>query len=163
MLGKGLILPLVLAAAAVAEPREGRRVRHRHHVPNGDVLRDITGPRHAQMHDGEEEEILVTALDAPVGGRNRTCSSCVDRELFKNFTREEIKERILRKLGMSSPPNVTASQVPAQLVRQLLSRYRRQLDALNDEEMQNDDAGGGGEDDFHFQTRQINVIAQDRE
>ena len=41
--------------------------------------------------------------------------SCVDRELFKNFTREEIREKILRKLGMVNPPNVTTDSVPVSL------------------------------------------------
>ncbi len=90
----------------------------------------------------------------------RNCSSCVDRELFKNFTREDVREKILRKLGMSEAPNVSAADaVPTHLVRQLLSRYRHHL-------MQNDQADDDwdqGGDEYHFQTRQINIIAKPRE
>ena len=54
------------------------------------------------------------------------CGSCADRELFKAFTKEDIKEKILKKLGMDGPgrgpPNVTAEVVPNKLVRQLMER-----------------------------------------
>ena len=50
------------------------------------------------------------------------CLSCADRELFKNFTREEVKEKILRKLGMIAPPNVTTEAVPEHLLNRLLNR-----------------------------------------
>ena len=51
------------------------------------------------------------------------CLSCADRELFKNYTREEVKEKILRKLGMVAPPNVTTEAVPEHLLNRLLNRY----------------------------------------
>ena len=73
------------------------------------------------------------------------CPSCAaDRELLKNFTREEIRDRILRKLGFAHAPNVSAADaVPVRLVRQLLSRYRHQLGGEGEGEkgqhgMQND-------------------------
>ena len=51
------------------------------------------------------------------------CLSCADRELFKNFTRQEVKEKILRKLGMIAPPNVTTEAVPEHLLNRLLNRW----------------------------------------
>ena len=63
---------------------------------------------------------------------------------------------------MAAAPNVTSESVPAHLVRQLLARYRKQL---ADHTMQGDQAAAADEeeDDFHFQTRQINIVAQNRE
>ena len=55
------------------------------------------------------------------------CLSCADRELFKNYTREEVKEKILRKLGMVAPPNVTTEAVPEHLLNRLLNRYEMPL------------------------------------
>lgn len=95
---------------------------------------------------GAEEEI---------GGGRKNCSSCVDRELFKNFTKEEIREKILRKLGMVSPPNISTEAVPDHLVRQLLSRYHRELEIQGDQNTERMDVD---EDDFHFQTKQINIL-----
>ncbi|XP_059084491.1 growth/differentiation factor 8-like [Tigriopus californicus] len=89
------------------------------------------------------------------GGGGKNCSSCVDRELFKNFTKEEIREKILRKLGMVNPPNISTEAVPDHLVRQLLSRYHRELDIQGD---QNTERMNQEEDDFHFQTKQINIL-----
>ena len=39
------------------------------------------------------------------------CPVCTDRNIFKEITKKTIKEEILRKLGLSSPPtvNVTVS------------------------------------------------------
>ncbi len=71
---------------------------------------------------------------------------------------------------MVAAPNITTEAVPTHLIRQLLSRYRTELDVST----QGDDPyaaaptpGGGGmrlleEDDYHFQTRQINIIAKER-
>ncbi len=98
-----------------------------------------------------------------------SCPSCAaDRELLKNFTRAEIRDRILRKLGMAHAPNVSTEAVPMRLVRQLLSRYRHHLaDRDRERGMQGDQPhqheSDDGDDDFHFQTRQINIIAQDGE
>ena len=41
------------------------------------------------------------------------CPVCTDRNIFKEITKKTIKEEILRKLGLSSPPtvNVTVSTV----------------------------------------------------
>ena len=57
------------------------------------------------------------------------CLSCAaDRELFKNFTREEVKGKILRKLGMIAPPNVTAQAIPEHILNRLLNRFQREFE-----------------------------------
>ena len=72
---------------------------------------------------------------------------------------------------MAHAPNVSTEAVPMRLVRQLLARYRHHLvggggGSDGAERMQGDQEQGGSEeddDDFHFQTRQINIIAQEGE
>ena len=102
------------------------------------------------------------------GGSGGKCVSCVDRELFKNFTREEIREKILRKLGMVSAPNVTAEGIPEHLIKQLVKRYRHEFEIQNDEAAAGGVVGGGNggvdeDDDYHFQTKQINILSKTRE
>lgn len=84
---------------------------------------------------------------------------------------------------MVTAPNITTESVPTHLVRQLLSRYRHELDVG----VQGDDGFSDGgrrrrtgphteaeaaaaaaaalmeDDDYHFQTREINIIAKERE
>ena len=44
------------------------------------------------------------------------CPVCKDRNIFKEITKKTIKEEILRKLGLSSPPSV---DVPVSNVTEL--------------------------------------------
>ena len=39
------------------------------------------------------------------------CSLCSDREVFKEITKKTIKDEILRKLGLSSAPNVSGNHL----------------------------------------------------
>jgi hypothetical protein len=96
----------------------------------------------------------------------------VDRELYLNFTREEIRKEILRKLDLKAPPNVSAASVPQHLIRQLMDKYRHELgsvNVMNDDPIKVASMSPNGQfvmeedDDFHFQTRQINVLAQNAE
>lgn len=96
----------------------------------------------------------------------------MDRELYLNFTREEIRKEILRKLDLKAPPNVSAASVPQHLIRQLMDKYRHELgsvNVMNDDPIKVASMSPNGQfvmeedDDFHFQTRQINVLAQNGE
>ena len=43
------------------------------------------------------------------------CLACKDRDLYKEITKQTIKEEILRKLGFSSPPSNTNGQLYSSL------------------------------------------------
>jgi hypothetical protein len=56
-----------------------------------------------QQLDVAEEETVVARRSFPNGNTNG-CVSCAGRDLFLNFTKEELRVEILRKLGMRAPP-----------------------------------------------------------
>ena len=100
-------------------------------------------------------------------GRPKVCSSCINRELYRNLTLMQIKEDILKNLNMShGPPKVSKTDVNQHLMQQIVENYRdthRHVDHFGG--MQNDDGFHGkmmGEDDRHFQPKQITVLAQKR-
>lgn len=119
-----------------------------------------------------QQEPTVRRTFVPPGRDKTNCTSCVDRELYLNFTKEEIRKEILRKLDLKEPPNVSVDAVPKHLIKQLLDRYRHDLEdsvnIMNDDPSAHFNGGGHGhfasyeEDDYHFQTRQINMLAQNR-
>ena len=83
-------------------------------------------------------------------------SNCVDRTEFIQATKEQIRKEILRKLNLNAPPNVTSNDAPKHLIEQLKRKYD-----LDENEMgQSDQPELMEEDDFHFQTREISILAQ---
>ena len=98
-------------------------------------------------------------------GQTKNCTACMNRELYLNFTKEELRKEILRKLNLKAPPNVNVDMVPKHMIAQMRNKYRHDLEDSNVNIMSDDpNAGNYVEeevDDFHFQTRLINVLAQD--
>ena len=83
-------------------------------------------------------------------------ANCVDRTEFIQATKEQIRKEILRKLNLNAPPNVTSNDAPKHLIEQLKRKYD-----LDENEMgQSDQPELMEEDDFHFQTREISILAQ---
>ena len=80
----------------------------------------------------------------------------MDRTEFIQATKEQIRKEILRKLNLNAPPNVTSNDAPKHLIEQLKRKYD-----LDENEMgQSDQPELMEEDDFHFQTREISILAQ---
>ena len=108
-------------------------------------------------------------------GNSNGCASCAGRELFLNFTKEELRVEFLRKLGMRAPPDVAARKlVPKNVVKHLMHKHSHELNSnevMNDEPISGDFDHVSGfdmeeaieEDDYHFQTKQINILVQHRE
>ena len=128
-----------------------------------------------QLTDQPEDEALIARRSFPNGNSNG-CTACAGRDLFLNFTKEELRVEILRKLGMRAPPDVAAKKlIPKNVVRHLMHKHSQELtssnEAMNDEPLSGDaDVTSGfemdeavDEDDYHFQTKQINILAQSRE
>ena len=86
----------------------------------------MASQEHSPRHDGKltglgMQRMMGNVLQASstilVSGINIAkksspgCPVCTDRNIFKEITKKTIKEEILRKLGLSSPPtvNVTVS------------------------------------------------------
>ena len=69
---------------------------------------------------------------------------------------------------MREPPNVTMDLIPQHMIRQLTKNFEPHENRFQDQNsnMMGDDPNVGGsyeieeEDDFHFQTRLINVLAK---
>ena len=64
------------------------------------------------------------------------CPVCTDRNIFKEITKKTIKDEILRKLGLSSPPSVnvtgnvsTVSELPhvQQQIKEVSSTHRKEF------------------------------------
>ena len=94
-----------------------------------------------------QETPLVRTFTA----KNKTCPSCViDREEYIKYTKEAIKKDILKKLGMTKPPNISIYDMPPKhLIRQMMKKYARTK--RNEVEV----------DEDHFQTRILNIHGQD--
>ena len=120
-----LWLSLVLLAATILLMPSGKRMafaqednsessdfdrlvqRHhlRHHRPPS-IRQHERHPEQQQQQqqlDVAEEETVVARRSFPNGNSNG-CVSCAGRDLFLNFTKEELRVEILRKLGMRAPP-----------------------------------------------------------
>ena len=95
--------------------------------------------------------------------KNKSCSSCVNnRELYINYTKEAIKQDILKKLGMKNPPNVQKANVPKHLIRQMVEKYAPH--SYEHQGIQNDAPARINEiedDEDHFQTKVMNILGQD--
>ena len=100
---------------------------------------------------------------------NTTCISCKNRDTYIKFNKEQIRIEILRKLNMREPPNVTMDLIPQHMIRQLTKNFEEPHENRFQDQnsnMMGDDPNIGGsyeieeEDDFHFQTRLINVLAK---
>ena len=60
------------------------------------------------------------------------CPVCTDRNIFKEITKKTIKEEILRKLGLSSPPSVNLTSTVSELpyVQQQINEVSSSLSHL---------------------------------
>ena len=99
-------------------------------------------------------------------GRPAVCSSCMDRELYRNLTLQVIKEDILKKLKMEhGPPQVTRKDFDEHMMGQIVDRYRKTHQHIDQYGVVQSDQGsnGGFEDDNEFSTtNQVTVLAQKR-
>ena len=101
-------------------------------------------------------------------GRPAVCASCMDRELYRNLTLQEIKKDILKKLKMDKhgPPQVSRKDFDEHMMGQIVDRYRKTHQHIDQfGTIQRDEASHGGlEDDNEFATcNQVTVLAQKRE
>jgi len=103
--------------------------------------------------------VLGTAADNVANSSG--CPLCSDRNIYKELTKKTIKEEILRKLGFSTAPNVTAelfSQIP--FVQEQIKQLERETE--QGQGMQSDQSLGFhymmDEDDFHFQPQTISIL-----
>ena len=96
-------------------------LRHYRHQP-------IRAPHQQQQHQQQQQlqaeavddETVVARRSFP-NGNMKNCVSCAGRDLFLNFTKEELRVEILRKLGMRAPPEVAAKKImPKHVVRHLV-------------------------------------------
>ena len=92
--------------------------------------------------------------------RDSMCSSCVDRQLYLNFTKEEIRKDILRKLDMNAPPKVSAKDIPEHLVRELIRKYGGDLQMMGDDPFAGRDEVR--DDDEFFKPKGISLKPRDR-
>ena len=100
-------------------------------------------------------------------GRPQVCSSCINRELYRNLTMLQIKEDILKNLNMShGPPQVSKKDVNRHMMQQIVANYRdTHLHADHLEGIQNDDGFRGqilSGDDRSFQPKQVTILAEKR-
>ena len=104
--------------------------------------------------------------NAPVSGRPAVCSSCMARELYRNFTLQAIQKDILKKLKMENgPPQVSRKDFDQHMMGQIVDRYRKTHQHIDQYGVvQSDDAFNGGfEDDNEFSTtNQVTILAQKR-
>ena len=101
--------------------------------------------------------VLMASSSVFVSGiETAGCPLCTERSIFKEMTKEAIKEDILRKLGLSSPPTVNVnisdfSQMP--YVQNKMKELNFQNDVIPGLGNQSD------EDDDSFQPRTITILA----
>ncbi|XP_023339410.1 uncharacterized protein LOC111709745 isoform X2 [Eurytemora carolleeae] len=88
-------------------------------------------------------------------GEGSMCQSpiCANRQEFKQFTKQNIKTEILRKLGLNSAPNVTLSQIPGS---HHIKNMIRKMETESEEGMLSDQ--GANFDDDHFQAKEITIL-----
>ena len=90
-----------------------------------------------QLPDQPEDEALIARRSFPNGNSNG-CTACAGRDLFLNFTKEELRVEILRKLGMRAPPDVAAKKlIPKNVVKHLMHKHSQEL--TNSNELMNDE------------------------
>jgi hypothetical protein len=168
---------LTFAQEENSEPDFDRLPHYRHHRQRQRQHERLVEQQQQQV-DQVEEETVVARRSFPNGNSNG-CVSCAGRDLFLNFTKEELRVEILRKLGMRAPPEVAAKKIiPKNVVRHLMHKHSHELggsnEVMNDEPILNSVSGDFDhvsgfemdepvdEDDYHFQTKQINILAQSR-
>ena len=98
-------------------------------------------------------------------GRPKVCSSCMDRELYRNLTLMEIKKDILKKLNMPyGPPQVSRKDVDQHMMGQIVDRYRTTHGHIDHYGGIQNDGGrrSSFENDNEFQAKQITILAQKR-
>ena len=97
------------------------QLRHYRHQP-------IRAPHQQQQQqqlpaEAVDDETVVARRSFP-NGNMKNCVSCAGRDLFLNFTKEELRVEILRKLGMRAPPEVAAKKImPKHVVRHLVNIF----------------------------------------
>ena len=70
--------------------------------------------------------VLMASSSVLVLGTNSLgCPVCTERNIIKEMTKNAIKEDILRKLGLSSPPSVNVTDLELPYVQQQIDRLRR--------------------------------------
>ncbi len=104
------LLPSVFAQEDNSEQQSDfDRLIQRHHLRHHRPPSIRPHERHPEQQqqqqqiDVAEEETVVARRSFPNGNSNG-CVSCAGRDLFLNFTKEELRVEILRKLGMRAPP-----------------------------------------------------------
>ena len=174
-----IFLPSTVSSTLLSHHSRTERYLRSHHHQQHHKKPHLRQHEHRTLSEGDSASSAAAFLEqidphrsrhsadetAPAEVRKK-CSSCVDRELFKNFTRIEIRDKILRKLGMYQPPNVTVDNIPKYLVNKLMSKYGNELGVQGDQGfggggggLEDDDSDGPG-DGYHIQTKQINVLAK---
>ena len=85
------------------------------------------------------------------------CPVCADRNILKEMTKNAIKEDILRKLGLSSPPSVNVTELMH--VQPLIEELTRTstVDFQNDI-VPGDHHQSDAEDEDHFRARSITIL-----
>ena len=104
--------------------------------------------------------VLMASSSVLVSGTNSLgCPVCTERNILKEMTKKAIKEDILRKLGLSSPPSVSSVNITElPYVQQGIDKLKRtstmdyQSDIMPGYHYQFDD------DDYHFQPRSITIL-----
>ena len=92
--------------------------------------------------------------------KTECASKCMDRTDFIKVTKEEIRKEILRKLNLKAPPNVSRDMAPEHAIEEMKKKYKYEMDEM----VQGDQPQGYmEEDDFHFQTHEITIMAQNGE
>ena len=176
LVGNIFLTPILLVSGnaedGFPDPNFSRRHHHRQQQRRS-VSSNTGAPSNQIAISSEENEIHSNIVDngqvqnllGNSTGRPKVCSSCIDRELYRNLTLIEIKKDILKKLNMQhGPPQVSRKDVDEHMMGQIVDRYRTthgHIDHYGG--IQNDARRGGGfDDDNEFQAKQITILAQNR-
>ena len=128
LLAVTILLPFVNHFASGQEPDFDRLPQlghYRHHQPLRahqlkQQLQQQQQQQQQQQVDAADDETVVARRSFP-NGNLKNCVSCAGRDLFLNFTKEELRVEILRKLGMRAPPEVVAKKIiPNHLAKHLV-------------------------------------------
>jgi len=95
--------------------------------------------------------LVVTTVGVDAVSR---CTACNERDEFRSYTKKHIKTEILRKLGLSAVPNITAAEVPRnRVIKNLIHKMRE-----GTEKMLSDQPSSAYVRDDHFQPREVTIL-----
>lgn len=109
-----------------------------------------------------EEPMSEDYPSMPPSPPTRGCSLCKDREALKNMNLAMIKDEILKRMGLSRPPNITGKILP-QVPAHYLAQVEEERGYQSDQPYKTGESFTEEDDDYHVRTQKVLTWAENCE